>query len=168
MYIRYLLVLAVFFLGCTQKKAELVWNQSYPAIGSQSSPRSADLNQDGVLDFVMGGGKNEYQESEFGVFAFDGKTGKTLWNYASKDQIYGSATFIDIDADGTKDVVIGGRSNILLALNGKTGKLIWEWTYKYENDPILKNTLGNFQNTVPIPDQNGDKVPDLLVQNGGS
>ena len=168
MYIRYLLVLAVFFVGCTQKKAELVWNQSYPVIGSQSSPRSADLNNDGVLDFVMGGGKNEYQESDFGVFAFDGKTGKTLWNYASKDQVYGSATFIDIDSDGTNDVVIGGRSNILVALNGKNGKLIWEWTYTYENDPILKNTLGNFQNTVVIPDQNGDKIPDLLVQNGGN
>lgn len=168
MYLKYTLIVLVLFQACSQKKAELVWNQSYPVIGSQSSPRSVDLNNDGVLDFVMGGGKNEYQESDFAVFAFDGKTGKTLWTHASKDQIYGSATFIDIDSDGTNDVVIGGRSNILVALNGKNGKLIWEWTYTYEKDPILKSTLGNFQNTVVIPDQNGDKMPDLLVQNGGN
>ena len=131
MYVRYSLLFVVFCFSCKQKKAELVWNQSYPAIGSQSSPRSADLNQDGVLDFVMGGGKNEYQRSDFGVFAFDGKTGKTLWSFPSKDQIYGSSTFIDIDSDGTNDVVLGGRSNILVALNGKNGKMIWEWTYKF-------------------------------------
>jgi hypothetical protein len=56
----------------------------------------------------------------------------------------------------------------LVALNGKNGKLIWEWNYNYHKDPILKNSLGNFHNTTVIPDQNGDNIPDLLVQNGGN
>src|SRR5690606_40256455 len=54
-------------LSCNQKKTELVWKASLPGIGSQSSPRTADLNGDGILDIVMGAGANEYQESAFGV-----------------------------------------------------------------------------------------------------
>lgn len=163
----YLIVINL-LLSCNTKKTELVWQKSFGLIGSQSSPRATDLNGDGVLDIVMGAGKNEYQSSEFGVLALDGKTGETIWKHETTDQIYQTATLLDINSDKTDDIIIGGRSNNFFALDGKTGQQIWKFEYKFEKDSILKFTKYNFQNTKIIPDQNNDGVQDLLVQEGGN
>lgn len=166
------LFLAVCLLlgNCTQKrkKSELVWDISLPVIGSQSSPRAVDLNGDGVLDLVMGAGKNEFQPSDQGIIAIDGKTGELLWQQEAPDQVYGAATFLDITGDGVKDVFIGGRSPNLMALDGKTGAVIWQYQYQYEQDPILQHARFNFYNLALIPDQNNDGIPDLLTVNGGN
>jgi len=114
-------ILSAVLVTCGKKKSTVVWNEDISITGSQSSPRTADLNDDGVLDIVMGAGRNEYQRSEQGILAFDGKTGKLLWQHEAPDQVYGSATFYDINNDGTKDVFIGGRSPNFKALNGKQG-----------------------------------------------
>lgn len=169
----YLAILTVFvFAACTgskKKKSEVIWMKSFPVIGSQSSPRTADLNQDGVLDIVMGAGKNEFQESEMGVLAFDGRTGDTLWQQRATDQVFGSASFCDVNGDNVKDVFIGGRSPQLKAIDGKTGELLWEFQAdKYKNDPILKYARFNFNNGVIVPDQNNDGINDLLTVNGGN
>ncbi len=169
MKIRLFLVLIITQLfSCKSKKTELLWTKVFPIIGSQSSPKTSDLNNDGVLDLVMGAGKNEYQVSDFGVIAMNGKTGELLWKHEASDQIYGSATLLDINYDKIDDIIIGGRSNNLMALNGKNGAQIWKFDYKYEADSILKYTNFNFQNCKIIPDQNNDGVADLLVQNGGN
>ncbi len=151
------------------KKSELVWNMDLPVIGSQSSPRAVDLNGDGVLDIVMGAGKNEFQYSEQGILAFDGKSGEILWQHEAQDQVYGSATFLDINGDGTMDIFIGGRSPHLKALDGKTGELVWSFDYEsHKDNPILQYARFNFNNSVLVPDQNGDGIQDLLVVNGGN
>lgn len=152
----------------TKNKSELVWSKSLYKIGSQSSPRATDLNNDGVLDIVMGAGLNEYQSSDQGIIALDGKNGELLWQQESPDQVYGSATLYDVTGDGTSDVFIGGRSPHFKALDGKTGKVIWEYKYGHENDSILKHARFNFNNSVLIPDQNGDGLQELLTVNGGN
>ncbi len=164
------LTLFLFFGGCAQKKKpELIWDTNLFKIGSQSSPRSVDLNGDGVLDIVMGAGLNEYQKSKQGILALDGKTGETLWEQEAPDQVYGAATFYDVNGDGVKDVFIGGRSPHFKALDGKSGKIIWEYRYDdHKNDSILKNARFNFNNSVLVPDQNDDGIPDLLTVNGGN
>lgn len=157
-----------FAIGCSRKKSELTWEMNFPVIGSQSSPRVADLNEDGISDIVIGAGKNEYQYCKQGILALDGKTGAVLWEQETQDQVYGSATFCDVTGDGIKDVFIGGRSPHLKALNGKTGQVIWAYDYHYEDDPILRYARFNFQNSVLIPDQNNDGLQDLLIANGGN
>lgn len=160
---------AVLAVCCGRPKNEVVWDQNFPVIGSQSSPRAADLNQDGVLDIVMGAGKNEFQSCRQGILALNGKTGDVLWQQEAPDQVYGSATFCDITGDGIKDVFIGGRSPHLKALNGKTGAVIWAYKHtKYAGDSILKHARFNFGNNVLVPDQNGDGLEDLLTINGGN
>jgi outer membrane protein assembly factor BamB len=167
-----LLLFAGFFCAitsCNKKKAGIAWRNDLSLVGSQSSPRTSDLNQDGTLDIVMGAGKNEYQQSSQGIIAFDGKTGDVLWQQEAPDQVYGSATFIDITNDGVEDVFIGGRSPHFKALNGKTGEVLWEFQHaKYENDSILKYARYNFNNSAVVPDQNDDGLPDLLTVNGGN
>jgi outer membrane protein assembly factor BamB len=164
------LVIASCLISCKQKKSEIVWQNDLPVTGSQSSPRTADLNQDGVLDIVMGAGKNETQKSEQGIIALDGKTGQLLWAQESTDQVYGSATFYDITGDSVKDVFIGGRSPHFKAIDGKTGKLIWSYDYgkQQENDSILKYARYNFNNSILVPDQNNDGLQDLITVNGGN
>ena len=154
--------------SCTRKKTQLVWDKNFPVIGSQSSPRAADLNGDGVFDIVIGAGENEFQRSPQGIIALDGKTGEPLWQQEAPDQVYGAATFLDITGDAVPDVFIGGRSPNLKALDGKTGKVLWQYEYRFARDPVLRYARFNFYNLVRVPDQNGDGLPDLLTTNGGN
>jgi len=157
-----------FFVSCEKKKAKLVWNNQLSGNGSESSPRTTDLNGDGVLDIVMGAGRNEGQQSDWGIIALNGVNGELLWKQESPDQVYGSATFYDINNDHTNDVFIGGRSPVFQALDGKTGRVLWKYEYHYQNDPVLKHARFNFNNSAIVPDQNGDGYPDLLNVNGGN
>jgi outer membrane protein assembly factor BamB len=162
-----------FFSACSltsaKKQSVVVWNKDLPVIGSLSSPRAVDLNDDGVLDIVMGAGKNEYQKTDRGILAFDGKTGNLLWKQEAVDQVFGSATFCDITGDKVKDILIGGRSPQFKAINGKSGALLWDYNHKrYANDPILRYARFNFNNSVLVLDQNNDGVDDLLTINGGN
>ncbi|MFC4873751.1 hypothetical protein [Negadavirga shengliensis] len=164
----FLTLLSLLF-SCTKKKqSQLVWDANFPIIGSQSSPRSVDLNQDGILDFVIGAGKNEFEYSEQGIIAIDGSNGEIIWAHEAEDQVYGSATFCDVNGDGIKDIFIGGRSPHLRALDGRTGELIWKYNYIYQDHPVLRHARFNFNNSVLIPDQNGDGIEELLITNGGN
>lgn len=155
--------------GCSRKKSEIVWAKNLYVIGSQSSPRTTDLNGDGVLDIIMGAGKNETQFSDHGIIALNGKTGELLWKQDAPDQVYGSATLYDITGDGIKDVFIGGRSPHFKAINGKTGEVIWKYQYELvKHDSILQYARFNFNNSVLVPDQNNDGLQDLLTVNGGN
>lgn len=166
----FLFLIFIALPGCSPKKSKssLVWDKNLYSIGSQSSPRAADLNQDGTLDIVMGAGKNEFEVSDQGIVALNGKSGQVLWQQEAPDQVYGSATLYDITQDSVEDVFIGGRSPHLKALNGKTGKVIWEYKYQFDQDPILHFARFNFYNLALIPDQNNDGLQDLLTINGGN
>src|SRR5688572_4572789 len=153
----------------SKKQTKLVWYKDHPVIGSQSSPRTTDLNKDGVLDIVMGAGENEMQKSDMGILAFDGRSGELLWKQEAPDQVFGSASFCDITGDQVKDIFIGGRSPQLKAIDGKSGALIWDYKHEqYSKDPILQYARYNFNNGVIVPDQNDDGVDDLLMINGGN
>ncbi|WP_172805259.1 FG-GAP repeat domain-containing protein [Aquiflexum balticum] len=89
---------------------QLVWSTTLPNLGTLSSPRATDLNGDGILDLVVGMGRIEFQASDTAIVALDGKSGDIIWKRPAIDQIYGSATLLDINKDGVEDVLIGGRS----------------------------------------------------------
>ncbi len=161
--------ISILSLSCnTSKKTELLWKKDFYNIGSQSSPRMADLNGDGVFDIIMGAAKGENQPNDQGVLALNGTTGELLWQQKGIDQVFGSATFYDVTEDGVPDVFISGRSSILMALDGSNGRKIWEYEYQFENNPILNHARFNFYNTVLIPDQDQNGHPELLTVNGGN
>ncbi len=157
-----------FFFSCKNKSTGLVWTQSLFQIGSQSSPRTVDLNSDGILDVVMGAGKEEMASCDHGVIAINGLDGSLLWKAAAKAHVVGSATFLDINEDGTDDVVIGGRGHFLTALDGTSGVPFWQYEYEDTTDANLQYARFNFYNSVLIPDQSGDQLEEILIVNGGN
>ncbi len=167
-YLILCLIGTLVLMQCSKKKSELAWETKLYTIGSQSSPRAADLNKDGIKDIVIGAAQNENQHTDQGVLAIDGQSGKVLWKQEAEDQVFGSATFYDITDDDIPDVFIGGRSPHFRALDGSNGQVLWEYQFQHQDDSILQHARFNFYNSVLIPDQNQNDYPELLTVNGGN
>ncbi len=144
------------------------WQQSVAEVGSASSPRATDLNGDGVQDVVIGAGGKEFTATPYGVLAVSGKDGSLLWSIPARNQITGSAVFQDINGDATPDVIIGGRSAVLYALDGRNGDLLWEYLPDYEGmDAVNDTSILNFLTPCLIPDADQDQLDDILISYGG-
>ena len=155
----------VFFVGTTCLFGQnLDWTSFTDSIPTLSSPRPVDLNNDGVMDLVYGGGTDGYPSSH-GVMAFDGATGSLLWVVPARNEVFGSAVFFDITNDGVKDIFINGREAQLMAIDGSSGVVIWEF-FPYGTNPADSGYY-NFYNPFVLEDISGDGFPDLLVANGG-
>jgi outer membrane protein assembly factor BamB len=138
------------------------WELLLGQLGSSSSPRAVDLNGDDIKDIVIGAGRREYQATDSALIAINGKTGSVLWTAPADDQLFASPLFVDINRNGTADVIIGGRSAQLLAVEGNTGRTIWK------DQPDGGDQLYNFYNPQLVEDINNDQIPDLLIANGGN
>lgn len=143
------------------------WTMEFRGLGTFSSPRVADLNQDGIKDVIVGCGREEFEKADTAIIALNGKDGSMLWNVGARDQIFGSAAIYDIDEDGVDDVLISGRSAELKAISGRSGNVIWEFTKVSEPKKLRALGFYNFYNPQIIDDQNGDGKRDILVANGG-
>ncbi|MEX2234878.1 MAG: PQQ-binding-like beta-propeller repeat protein [Cyclobacteriaceae bacterium] len=143
------------------------WTVTYKHLGTLSSPRLADLNDDGTLDVIIGGGNVEFRASDSAIIAIDGSDGRILWTAPARDQIFGSPVFQDITSDGVPDVFIGGRAAELKAINGKNGKVIWEYYSGQVNISESDSGAYNFYSPQFIPDQDDDGLKDLIVAAGG-
>jgi hypothetical protein len=139
-----------------------------------SSPRAADLNGDGVLDIVTGHGAEtqvlDFDAKDFTTFgsvsAHSGSDGRLLWEFTARQDMVGSAVFLNIDDDAVPDVVIGGRYTELVALRGSDGTLIWRF-FAGTVDEARAQHLYNFYSPIVLEDLDGDGVRDLVAANGG-
>jgi hypothetical protein len=159
-----LLFLVLNFSTTLIEAQNLVWQSFTDSIPTLSSPRATDLNNDGIKDIVIGGGTDGFY-SNSGIMAFNGLDGSLLWKRPSRNEVFGSPVFRDINNDGTDEVFIAGRSAQLLCINGLNGNLIWDY-FPYGTNPA-DSGLYNFYNPQFIDDVDGDNLPDILVSNGG-
>lgn len=142
----------------------LIWEHIVDSVSSFASPRSMDMNNDGVEDIIMGTG-NEYDSLNY-VVCINGIDGSLLWKTKVESDIFGSCQFLDLDNDSRPEVFIGGRVNGFFCLNGANGEIIWE--YNLTERPIeLVDKKYNFYNPQIIPDQDSDGIKDILVSYGG-
>ncbi len=158
----FLFLAVISFPGLAQNPA---WQKTYSGGGSFSSPKSVDLNNDGFEDIVLGAGRED-SSSVLGVLAINGRNGDTLWTIPSRNQIYTSAVFEDIDGDSIPDIFIGGRRALLFCLSGVSGQKIWEFWPDHVGRP---DTAGwyNFYSPFLIQDITGDGRRDIIITNGG-
>ncbi|MES2795588.1 MAG: PQQ-binding-like beta-propeller repeat protein [Bacteroidota bacterium] len=163
--VRIVFLLIIILSSCNQNKSD--WEASFEGVTSSSSPQCTDLTGDGVLDIVMGAGGEEWKKTTSGILAVNGKNGQLIWKAKARNQIVGSAIFLDINVDKTEDIIIGGRSAELQALDGKTGKLIWEFYSKQGRLVAYDEGWHNFFNPQLVLDQDSDGIKDLLICNGG-
>ena len=140
------------------------WHAFTDSTATLSSPRSCDLNGDNIMDIVIGGGTDSTFNNN-GIMAYNGLDGTLLWKRSSRDEVFGSAIFKDLNSDGIKDVIISGRSAQLLAIDGSNGSLLWEF-FPYNTNPS-DSGIYNFYNPQFIHDVDGDSISDILVSNGG-
>jgi outer membrane protein assembly factor BamB len=89
-----------------------------------------DFNSDGTYDVVAATDSGE-------ITAMDGKTGAMMWSakvtyrpnftYPKEKSFVASPTLVDLNQDGTRDVLIGSRNGTLYAYDGRTGTILWEY-----------------------------------------
>jgi len=116
-----------------------------------------DVNNDEFLDFISINFHNY-------VACSDGKTGKTLWIFEYKSNLYISPiAFVatDIDNDGKLEMIFAGtledqtRKNLLFALNIEDGSVLW-----------IADLGGMWsQSGIVTADLNGDNYLDVIVWN---
>lgn len=160
------LFLCLLLFSC--KKTNQAWSITFDGITSASSPQAIDLNDDGIKDIIIGAGGLEWDKTESGILAINGADGELLWQAKARNQIVGSAVFLDINSDEIPDVIIGGRSAELQAINGKNGELIWEFYKRKEKMASSYEGWFNFFNPQFVPDQDQDGIKDILICNGGN
>src|SRR5210317_1107058 len=98
-HFKWFLFLTFFFLqlDVAGQLLKPFWKVEYDNLGTFSSPRVVDLNGDGTKDIVLGAGRQEFSPCDSSVIALDGTNGNLLWNVHARDQVFGSADFMDIN-----------------------------------------------------------------------
>ena len=75
------------FLNINVYSQSLNWSQFVGSTLTFSSPRTVDLNMDGVLDIVIGSGIDSVYTNH-GIIALDGVNGNLLWSVPTVNDIF--------------------------------------------------------------------------------
>ncbi len=126
-----------------------------------SSPNSADLNGDNILDIIIGSGSETEQVGA--VQAIDGDTGVIIWKVETQGEMIGMSTLMHLNDDDTLDIVAGGRAHQLIAVDGADGTVLW----RFNETDIAQERWYQFYTGVDVGDIDGDGVSDILQSNGG-
>lgn len=91
----------------------------------QTAPTIVDLNNDGLLDFVVG--TWAFAPDTDRIYAYTANTQTLLWSKAVSNHIYHGTAVADFDNDGKPELVVGDYNGKLYALNGENGSTLWEY-----------------------------------------
>ncbi|KAH9419619.1 hypothetical protein DERP_009677 [Dermatophagoides pteronyssinus] len=172
---------------CDHIVTKSIWQQNFPMLTIESALRLVDVNNDTYLDVIVPFGTgidaayyddtlcqiyfNQTQEKSKtvgcggGVMALDGTNGEPIWAQYTPHEMFASNCNGDLNNDGVKDCIIGGRMASLYAFDGRTGQVLWKITSSF-GEPISETS--NFYTPLMIPkDIDSDNVPEIVVMHGG-
>ncbi|KAH7642116.1 pqq-like domain containing protein [Dermatophagoides farinae] len=174
-------------IKCDHIVTKSVWQQNFPMLTIESALRLVDVNNDTYLDIIVPFGTgidaayyddtlcqiyfNQTQEKSKtvgcggGVMALNGINGEPIWAQYTPHEMFASNCNGDLNNDGIKDCIIGGRMASLFAFDGRTGRIFWSITSNY-GEPVSETS--NFYTPLIIPkDIDSDNVPEIVVMHGG-
>lgn len=156
-------------LLCINSDGTLRWSRKFPAIQNEdpqtllsyqttsvsSAPAVGDIDDDGMVDIVIGVGADSQQEvipligellvgqpgDKGGVYALDALSGVIKWYVKTTDDIGGPSNtgegradgvfstpaIHDLDKDGNTDVIFGSWDRKVYVVSGNTGKSLPGW-----------------------------------------
>jgi hypothetical protein len=128
-------------------------------VGFMSAPAFADLDFDGDLDMIVGAEEATmlqfYKNTGDNTFVLDNSfiAGVT----SVRD---GQPAFVDLDADGDYDLIIGGISGGLLYFRNIGTPVLPSWS---RDDALLAEVSVRQDAAAGFADMNGDGKPDVIV-----
>ena len=131
----------------------------------RSAPSIGDIDGDGRLEVVFGGGQYYGGSDSIAVFALDAATGRLKWRRTTNGTTLASPALADVNGDGRLDVVTAtiaskwgfGTGNTLYVLDGASGADLDPFPVPSGTDPRA---------AVVTADANGDGKQDIFVAAG--
>ena len=155
------------YVACDEMVWTPVWQAKFPKLISEGSTRLVDVNKDGVMDVLLGfgTGADGYNIPDVvcdiyfegitpclgGILALDGNNGQELWRLWTEHEIFSLTCQADLDNDGVKDCLAGGRAGVFLAVSTKTGDKLWDF-----GDHAIRSDLMSVYAAQFVQDLDGD------------
>jgi outer membrane protein assembly factor BamB len=135
--------------GLDGSDGNMLW--SYDLNDGARSMTVGDINNDGVVDAVIGASKGS-STPDGKVHAIDGSTGSSIWTFTPGTSGYtnGDVAIGDFDGDEYPDVAVACWDDYVYAINGSNGNEMWS------------TEIGSmFIHAVDTGDVNGDGIDDV-------
>ncbi|MDB5312374.1 MAG: hypothetical protein JWO38_6576 [Gemmataceae bacterium] len=137
---------------------------AFPGSTANVRVTTADVNGDGVPDYIVGSGPGSRPE----VTVYDGKTGLTLAQFLAFESAFTGGVFVaaaDLEGTGKADIIVtpdqGGGPRVVVFSIAPGGAATLRASFFGINDPSFRGGA-----RVAAGDLNGDGTPDLAVAAG--
>ncbi|KYK22450.1 hypothetical protein AYK21_03880 [Thermoplasmatales archaeon SG8-52-2] len=135
--------------GIDGSDGDMIWD--YVLNDGARSMTVGDINNDGVIDAVIGASKGS-TTPDGRVHAIDGSNGDLIWTFTpgSNGDTNGDVAIGDFDGDEYPDVAVACWDDYVYAINGSNGNELWS------------TEIGSiFLHAVDTGDVNGDGIDDV-------
>lgn len=136
---------------CLTSRGTLKWVRAIEGKFARTAPTLGDVNADGYLDVAV---TTSFNTPHAMIHVLSGPTGEILWSSPTVMWAYASNVIVDLDGDGSAEVICAGRGRRVHLFNAD-GSLRW----------ILKLKGGGFYHETAVADITGDGNYELISGN---